>query len=232
MPRRILLLFPQLNNMVFFGVYEPLVLEIFSAIAKEEGNDVELVDLRLEPDGCERLARTGYVPELIGLTTHGFAEVPIVNDIARRCKALWPDAVVIIGGGQATVSPELFDRDVINVIVRGPGERVWRDLCREGVQPGTARVIEDPDPPRIYSYPVPDRAITVGIGTILESRTIVLLASGASKADAIARLASAPPGPEFPASALLGHLNVLAIVDRAAFAKVDASVERRSAARV
>ncbi|HSN69679.1 MAG TPA: glucosamine-6-phosphate deaminase [Thermoanaerobaculia bacterium] len=78
---------------------------------------------------------------------------------------------------------------------------------------------------------VPDRAITVGIGTILESRSIVLLASGASKADAIARLASAPPSPDFPASALLGHLNVLAIVDRAAFAKVDASAERRSASR-
>jgi hypothetical protein len=60
MPRRVLLLFPQLNNLVFFGVYEPLVLEIFSAIAKEEGCEVELVDLRLDPRGCERLARSGY----------------------------------------------------------------------------------------------------------------------------------------------------------------------------
>jgi glucosamine-6-phosphate deaminase len=68
---------------------------------------------------------------------------------------------------------------------------------------------------------VPDRAITTGIGTILESRSIVLLASGAAKADAIARLASAPPSEEFPASALLNHLDVLAIVDRAAWAKVE-----------
>jgi glucosamine-6-phosphate deaminase len=68
---------------------------------------------------------------------------------------------------------------------------------------------------------VPDRAITVGIGTILESRSIVLLASGAAKAGAIARLASAPPGPDFPASALLGHPNVLAIVDRDAFEQVE-----------
>ena len=68
---------------------------------------------------------------------------------------------------------------------------------------------------------VPDRAITAGIGTILESRSIVLLASGAPKADAIARLASAPPSPDSPASALLTHLNVLAIVDRAAFARVE-----------
>ena len=46
--RRILLLFPRLNNFVFFGVYEPLILEILSAIAKEEACAVELIDLRLE----------------------------------------------------------------------------------------------------------------------------------------------------------------------------------------
>jgi hypothetical protein len=74
---RVLLLFPRLNNFVFFGVYEPLVLEILSAIAKEESCEVELIDLRLEPNGCDRLARRGYVPEIIGLTTHGFPEVPI-----------------------------------------------------------------------------------------------------------------------------------------------------------
>ena len=88
MSQRVLLLFPQLNNLVFFGVYEPLVMEIFSAIAKEEGCEVELVDLRVDPHGCERLARRGYVPDLIGLTTHGFPEVPIVNRIARNCKKL------------------------------------------------------------------------------------------------------------------------------------------------
>ena len=45
---RVLLLFPPLNNVVFFGVHEPLVLEIFSAIAKEEGCEVELIDLRVD----------------------------------------------------------------------------------------------------------------------------------------------------------------------------------------
>jgi magnesium-protoporphyrin IX monomethyl ester (oxidative) cyclase len=160
MGRRILLLFPQLNNLVFFGVYEPLVLEIFSAIAKEEGCETELVDLRIEPDGCERLARKGYVPDLIAMTTHGFPEVPIVNGIARRCKELWPAAALVIGGGQATVSPELFDQAAIDLIVRGPGERLWRELCRTGVEVGPCRITQDPHPPKIYSYPVPDRKIT------------------------------------------------------------------------
>ena len=133
---RVLLLFPKLNNLVFFGVYEPLVMEIFSAIAKEEGCEVELIDLRLDPRGCERLARRGYIPDMIGLTTHGFPEIPIVNNCVRTCKKLWPDSVVVIGGGQATVTPELFDQQNIDLIVRGPGERVWRDLCRTGVSAG------------------------------------------------------------------------------------------------
>ena len=84
------------------------------------------------------------MPGIIGLTTHGFPEVPIVNDIARSCRRLWPNAAVVIGGGQATVTPELFDRDSVDVIVRGPGERVWRELCRTGVTVGPTRVLTDP----------------------------------------------------------------------------------------
>ena len=140
-----MLLFPRLNNFVFFGVYEPLVLEILSAIAKEEACEVELIDLRLEPNGCDRLARRGYVPEIIGLTTHGFPEVPIVNAIARSCRRLWPSAAIVIGGGQATVTSELFDRDCVDVIVRGPGERIWRDICRTGIEAGPTRIVTDPE---------------------------------------------------------------------------------------
>jgi glucosamine-6-phosphate deaminase len=52
---------------------------------------------------------------------------------------------------------------------------------------------------------VPTHAITMGIGTILESRRIVLLASGASKRDALERLRSGDISEEFPASALWRH---------------------------
>jgi glucosamine-6-phosphate deaminase len=63
---------------------------------------------------------------------------------------------------------------------------------------------------------VPHQALTMGIGTILESRTIYLLASGEKKAEAIRRLARDEPDVEFPASALLRHPNVTVIADRAA----------------
>ena len=59
---------------------------------------------------------------------------------------------------------------------------------------------------------VPSHAITMGIGTILESKRIVLLASGESKRDAIARLRGRGITPEFPASALHGHGDVIVLV--------------------
>ena len=55
---------------------------------------------------------------------------------------------------------------------------------------------------------VPTRAITMGIATILQSRSIVLLAGGSGKQDAIARLRSRKIGEDFPASALWNHNDV------------------------
>jgi glucosamine-6-phosphate deaminase len=61
--------------------------------------------------------------------------------------------------------------------------------------------------------PVPTHAITMGIGTILESQEIILMASGAKKREAIARLRSGAQGIDFPASALWTHPNVRVLVD-------------------
>ena len=58
---------------------------------------------------------------------------------------------------------------------------------------------------------VPTHAITMGIGTILESRAIVLLAAGAGKGAAIARLRGGEITEEFPASALHRHPNVVVL---------------------
>jgi glucosamine-6-phosphate deaminase len=70
--------------------------------------------------------------------------------------------------------------------------------------------------PYFPSEEMPRRAITMGIGTILESRAIVLLASGEAKREAVRRLASGEITEQFPASALHRHGEVTVIVDRAA----------------
>ncbi|HKR62318.1 MAG TPA: glucosamine-6-phosphate deaminase [Thermoanaerobaculia bacterium] len=59
---------------------------------------------------------------------------------------------------------------------------------------------------------VPSHAITMGIGTILESRAIVLLVAGTGKEEAVQRLQSRVLDPAFPASALWMHSDVTVLV--------------------
>jgi glucosamine-6-phosphate deaminase len=67
---------------------------------------------------------------------------------------------------------------------------------------------------------MPECAITVGIGTILETRRILLLATGASKADAIAKSIEGPVAASVTASALQLHRDVTFIVDEQAAAQL------------
>ncbi len=68
---------------------------------------------------------------------------------------------------------------------------------------------------------VPNSAITMGIDSILQSKEIILLASGKNKANAIKQLASEQIDKFFPASALHQHPNVTVIADREALTFCD-----------
>ena len=63
---------------------------------------------------------------------------------------------------------------------------------------------------------IPECAITMGIGTILEAKRVLLLASGVSKAAAIANAIEGPISATVTASALQLHPDVTFIVDREA----------------
>ncbi len=65
---------------------------------------------------------------------------------------------------------------------------------------------------------MPRRALTMGVGTILESKRCVLLAVGAGKADIIARAVEGPITAMISASALQLHPRCTVIVDEAAAA--------------
>lgn len=76
---------------------------------------------------------------------------------------------------------------------------------RKSVEPGT---------------PVPSFAITMGVGTIMDARHLLMLASGAAKADIIREMAEGPITSELPASALQMHPKATVILDEAAAAKL------------
>lgn len=61
---------------------------------------------------------------------------------------------------------------------------------------------------------VPRRAITMGIGTILEARRIVLMATGKGKAAAVRRAIEEDPDVSQPASLLQCHRDVTFVLDR------------------
>jgi glucosamine-6-phosphate deaminase len=67
---------------------------------------------------------------------------------------------------------------------------------------------------------VPRRALTMGVGTILDARRCLLLATGAAKADIIAQAVEGPITSMVTASALQLHPKATVIVDEAAAAKL------------
>ncbi|MDH6121609.1 glucosamine-6-phosphate deaminase [Kitasatospora sp. GAS204A] len=67
---------------------------------------------------------------------------------------------------------------------------------------------------------VPHHVITQGIGTILEARHLVLLATGEAKAEAVAQAVEGPLSALVPASALQLHPHATVVVDEAAAARL------------
>lgn len=66
---------------------------------------------------------------------------------------------------------------------------------------------------------VPRQAYTMGIGTIMKARKILLIVSGEDKADIVEKAFFGPVTPEVPASILQLHRDVIIVADRAALSK-------------
>ncbi len=67
---------------------------------------------------------------------------------------------------------------------------------------------------------VPRHVITMGVGTIMDSRQCVMLATGEGKADAVARMAEGPITADLPASILQMHPVCTLVIDSAAAARL------------
>jgi glucosamine-6-phosphate deaminase len=67
---------------------------------------------------------------------------------------------------------------------------------------------------------VPERALSMGMGTILEARQIVLVATGGEKAAAVAGTVRGPVTTRLPASFLQLHPHVTLMLDRGAAAEL------------
>ncbi|WP_142959167.1 glucosamine-6-phosphate deaminase [Enterococcus faecalis] len=67
---------------------------------------------------------------------------------------------------------------------------------------------------------VPTRAVSMGIGSIMKGKKMILMAYGEAKAEAIKGMIDGPVTTEMPASALQNHQDVVVIIDDAAASKL------------
>lgn len=67
---------------------------------------------------------------------------------------------------------------------------------------------------------VPKQAISMGIGTIMKSKKVLLVANGENKADAIKAMIEGPIDTACAASALQNHADVVVVLDKAAASKL------------
>ncbi|MCI9128933.1 MAG: glucosamine-6-phosphate deaminase [Eggerthellaceae bacterium] len=68
---------------------------------------------------------------------------------------------------------------------------------------------------------VPRSAVTMGIGTIMKARKVIVLANGDGKADIVKAAFTGPVVPSVPASVLQLHPDVTIVLDSAAASKLD-----------
>lgn len=68
---------------------------------------------------------------------------------------------------------------------------------------------------------MPTQAISMGIGSIVEAKEIILLVSGKEKAEALANLINQDVTEKLPGTILKNHKNVTIIADEAALSKVE-----------
>ncbi|MGQ7462449.1 glucosamine-6-phosphate deaminase [Streptococcus suis] len=86
------------------------------------------------------------------------------------------------------------------------------DLAPSTIE-ANARFFENPED-------VPKQAISMGIANIMAAKTIVLMAYGQEKADAIKATVEGPVTEQVPASVLQNHEDVVLIIDQAAASKL------------
>ncbi len=134
---RILLIQPpqSLNAVGFnkFGCPEPLALEVLAASLPH--HKVKILDMRINAD-LEGSIRV-FGPNLVGVTGYT-PDVPQMLAICKEVKGLDAEISTVVGGYHATLCPEDFDVEYVDVIVAGEGEKSLPELA--------AALEEDRDP--------------------------------------------------------------------------------------
>ena len=112
-----------LENSIWLS--EPVALLSVAAMVPE--HEVKILDMRLEkPQALPNEIRV-FQPDIIG-TTAMTTDAYQAKAVLRLARELAPKALTIIGGHHCTMLPSFYDKPYVDVIVKGEGEIIFRDL--------------------------------------------------------------------------------------------------------
>ena len=129
---------------------EPLELEIVAGGVPDE-DFVSICDLSIEENPLE-VFHTQFreiKPHIIGFTGYS-TNAAQVKELAQIAKTLDPSVLTVVGGIHATIAPQDYAQDDIDIIVRGEGGTAFREIVRrfkEGLHPSFGQVSLSPIDP-------------------------------------------------------------------------------------
>lgn len=109
---------------------EPLGPISVAACLEAEGHECRVIDLRIdgEANGLADCAR--FAPDVVGLQCNFTTERRRTIRLAQTIRQQMPDALIVVGGHDASRDPDWFHHDAIDAIAIGDGEEVMPPLVR------------------------------------------------------------------------------------------------------
>lgn len=196
-------------------MYQLLALE-----ARRRGVGFEQMRLFAVDELCPPAPREGYFWSQVGREFLSWAGVPpercrpfdlAAEDLEGMCRA--HEEAIARAGGLDLIMLGLGPNG--HLASNEPGSRFDSRTRPVALTPGTVAYIltDETADPRVA-----DRAVTLGLATILEAREVVLLVSGAAKRQALRATLTGPVSEACPASLLQRHPRLTVLTDREATA--------------
>jgi glucosamine-6-phosphate deaminase len=191
--------------------------------------------LRVRPEAFEKV-RFFNLDEFFGLAPsnpdsfNGFLHRHLLNHVKHRtsnvhllCGDL-PD----LEAQSRQIEERILELGGIDVQILGIGKNGHVGFNEPGSSLGSRTRPKTLEPATIEEYrtmstpgaEIPRFAITMGVGTIMDARHLLMLASGEGKAEILRQMVEGPVTAEVPASVLQLHPKATVIVDEAAASKL------------
>ena len=128
---KVLLIRPHINKKIttvkkfMFG--EPMGIECVSTILKEQGHEVLLVDFMAESKNHLKKYVKRFQPDVVGLTSQ-CSDISNVLYLAEKVKQMNPKITVIVGGIQATITPEAYFNRHVDYVFKATTRENYKQL--------------------------------------------------------------------------------------------------------